>query len=278
MIWCWFRNLYEVDNVEITLEISGSLRDVDVSGVLFGRGCVSKKESLGRNATLKTRKSAPESLGPRWKTKLSYKLWGFKVDMMMQLSFIAAQRRNPKKCQRALQSGTLLLHDVVTSGLLKSTLYRSLKEMSKSYNHQDPLGNQHPSNQTLQSLDQVFSPPMLFFVLVYWGVCSGWMRILLISCTGSWLLQNITKPGFYVFFQINPSQLEKFEFNTLVFFQLQKFRPSNSGEGRSESLRSHAAETRSSSAKMWISQLERKARKVRNLMASNRRWPGGRVF
>ena len=173
---------------------------MDVSEVLFGRGWVSKKESLGRNATLKTRKSAPESLGPRWKTKLSYKLWGFKVDMMMQLSFIAAQRRNPKKCQRALQSGTLLLHDVVTSGLLKSTLYRSLKEMSKSYNHQDPLGNQHPSNQTLQSLEQVFSPPMVFFVLVYWGVCSGWMRILLISCTGSWLLQNIPKPGFYVFF------------------------------------------------------------------------------
>lgn len=223
MIWCWFRNLYEVDNVEITQEISGSLRDVDVSEVLFGRGWVSKKESLGRNATLKTRKSAPESPGPRWKTKLSYKLWGFKVDMMMQLSFIAAQRRNPKKFQRALQSGTLLLHDVVISGLLKSTLYRSLKEMSKSCNHQDPLGNQHPSNQTLQSLEQVFSPPMVF---LFWFTGAYAVD----RCEFCWYPAPVhgcykTFQVSMVFFQTKSLSTGEIEFNNLGFFPTAKVPP-----------------------------------------------------
>ena len=141
----------------------------------------------------------------------------------MQLSFIAAQRRNPKKCQRALQSGTLLLHDVVTSGLLKSTLYRSLKEMSKSYNHQDPIGNHHPSNQTLQSLEQVFSPPMVFFCLGLLGRMQ-WMDANFVDILHRFMVvTKHSKTRFLCFFsKQNPSQLEKLSSTIWVFFQLQQ--------------------------------------------------------
>lgn len=151
-----------------------------------------------------------------------------------------------KKMPARLTSGTLLLHDVVTSGLLKSTLYLSLKEMSKSYSHQDPLGNQHPSNQTLQSLEQVFSPFWFTGAYAVDGCEFCWYPAPVHGCYKTF--QNQVS---MFLFQINPSQLEKLSSTIWFFFQLQKFRPSNSGEGRSEPLRSHAAETRSSSAKMW---------------------------